>query len=139
MKGPRYRRESQVVDVKPLVKSDGSEGYEVMWEESTALFFKKSGKYTSKGIIFSGGVLGTVKLLLKFKKSSLPKLSNKIGNMVRTNSEALMPVTAMDKKTDYSKGVAIGSILHIGEHSHLGPVRYSKGSGIWRLMMLPRV
>ena len=39
-----------------------------MWEESTALFFKKSGKYTSKGIIFSGGVLGTVKLLLKFKK-----------------------------------------------------------------------
>ena len=84
-------------------------------------------------------VLGTVKLLLKFKKSSLPKLSNKIGNMVRTNSEALMPVTAMDKKTDYSKGVAIGSILHIGEHSHLEPVRYSKGSGIWRLMMLPRV
>jgi hypothetical protein len=53
MKGPRYRRESQVVDVKPLVKSDGSEGYEVMWAESTALFFKKSGKYTSKGIIFS--------------------------------------------------------------------------------------
>ena len=137
--GTKVQAESQVVDVKPLVKSDGSEGYEVMWEESTALFFKKSGKYTSKGIIFSGGVLGTVKLLLKFKKSSLPKLSNKIGNMVRTNSEALMPVTAMDKKTDYSKGVAIGSILHIGEHSHLEPVRYSKGSGIWRLMMLPRV
>lgn len=137
--GTKVQAESQVVDVKPLVKSDGSEGYEVMWEESTALFFKKSGKYTSKGIIFSGGVLGTVKLLLKFKKSSLPKLSNKIGNMVRTNSEALMPVTAMDKKTDYSKGVAIGSILHIGEHSHLGPVRYSKGSGIWRLMMLSRV
>ena len=50
--GTKVQAESQVVDVKPLVKSDGSEGYEVMWEESTALFFKKSGKYTSKGIIF---------------------------------------------------------------------------------------
>ena len=50
-----------------------------------------------------------------------------------------MQKNTLDKKTDYSKGVAIGSILHIGEHSHLEPVRYSKGSGIWRLMMLPRV
>jgi cholesterol oxidase len=83
--------------------------------------------------------LGTVKLLLKLKKSSLPILSDQLGNKVRTNSEALMPVTALDKKTDYSKGVAIGSILHIGEHSHLEPVRYSKGSGFWRLIMLPRV
>jgi len=41
-----------------------------------------------------------------------------------------MQKNTLDKKTDYSKGVAIGSILHIGEHSHLEPVRYSKGSGI---------
>jgi|TARA_B100001964_G_scaffold158755_1_gene174378 cholesterol oxidase len=137
--GTKVLAESKVVDVKPLGNKNGSEGYEVAWEQSTSLFFGKSEKLTCKGVIFSGGVLGTVKLLLKLKKSSLPILSDQLGNKVRTNSEALMPVTALDKKTDYSKGVAIGSILHIGEHSHLEPVRYSKGSGFWRLIMLPRV
>ena len=137
--GARVQAESKVVDVKPLGGEDGSEGYEVIWEQSTSRFLKKSGKYNCRGVIFSGGVLGTVKLLLKLKKTSLPNLSKKVGSMVRTNSEALMPVTALDKETDYSEGVAIGSILHIGEHSHLEPVRYSKGSGFWRLIMLPRV
>ncbi len=137
--GARVQAESKVVDVKPLEKEDGSKGYEVKWEKSTSWILKKSGKYICRGVIFSGGVLGTVKLLLKLKKSSLFNLSEKVGSMVRTNSEALMPVTSLNKETDFSEGVAIGSILHIGEHSHLEPVRYSKGSGIWRLIMLPRV
>ena len=59
--------------------------------------------------------------------------------MVRTNSEALIPITSFDKTADFSTGVAIGSILHTGEHSHIEPVRYSKGSGFWRLFILPRV
>ncbi len=56
---------------------------------------------------------------------------------IRTNSESLIGVTTFDRKTDFSKGIAIGSILHTDEHSHLEPVRYSAGSGAWRLLMSP--
>ena len=103
------------------------------------MLFKKRGKVSCQGVIFSGGVLGTVQLLLSLKESSLPNLSDKVGCMVRTNSEALIPITSFDKSSDFSKGVAIGSILHTGEHTHMEPVRYSKGSGFWRLFILPRV
>jgi cholesterol oxidase len=84
-------------------------------------------------------VLGTVELMLKLKQTSLPRLSDRLGYGVRTNSEALIPVTVPDGKSVFSDGVAIGSILHTDEHSHLEPVRYAAGSGFWRMVMGPRV
>ena len=136
--GAKIQAESKVTNVRPLGEN-GESGFTVSWESSTRMMFKKSGSVNAGGIVFSAGVLGTVKLLLSLMRSSLPKLSKKVGSMIRTNSEALMPVTALDKSTDYSKGIAIGSILHTGDHTHVEPVRYSKGSGFWRLIMLPRV
>lgn len=130
--------ESEVYDVVPLNGGDGSDGYRVKWKTSTSLF-KKKGEFTTRGIIFSGGVLGTVKLLLKLKETSLPRLSEMVGCRVRTNSESLSGITALDKKTVFSEGIAIGSILHTDEHSHLEPVRYPSGSGFWRLLMSPMV
>lgn len=134
--GTVIQPEAEVYDVQPLDGKDGSEGYRVKWRRSTA-FFKKKGELTAHGVIFSGGVLGTVKLLLKLKRTSLPRLSDKVGYGVRTNSESLIGVTTFDKDTVFSDGVAIGSILHTDEHSHLEPVRYGAGSGFWRLLMSP--
>jgi cholesterol oxidase len=48
-------------------------------------------------------------------------------------------VTALDRETEFSHGIAIGSILHTDEVSHLEPVRYPPGSGFWRLLMSPMV
>ncbi len=137
--GAEIQAESEVVDVRPMGNQTGSDGYKVFWEQSTSLFFKKKGSVSCKSVIFSGGVLGTVQLLLTLKELSLPHLSDMIGCMVRTNSEALIPITSFDKTADFSTGVSIGSILHTGEHTHIEPVRYSKGSGFWRLLILPRV
>lgn len=134
--GAVIQPESEVYDVSPLDGKDGSEGYRVRWKRSTR-FFKQKGELTARGVVFSGGVLGTVKLLLKLKRSSLPNLSDKVGYGVRTNSESLIGVTTFDKNTVFSDGVAIGSILHTDEYSHLEPVRYSAGSGFWRLLMSP--
>lgn len=134
--GAAIQPESEVYDVLPLDGKDGSEGYRVRWQRSTR-FFKRKGEFSARGIIFSGGVLGTVKLLLKLKDASLPNLSDKVGYGVRTNSESLIGITTFDKDTVFSDGVAIGSILHTGDHSHLEPVRYSAGSGFWRLLMSP--
>ncbi len=127
--------ESQVCDIVPI-NEDGSEGYVVKWKTSTKIF-KGKGEFRTKGIVFSGGVLGTVPLLLKLKESSMPNLSERVGHIVRTNSESLMGIVAPQKETAFSDGIAISSILHTDEHSHLEPVRYPSGSGFWRFQLAP--
>lgn len=134
--GATIQAESEVYDVKPIDGGNGSTGYVVHWRNSTSIF-KKRGTFTARGIIFAGGALGTNKLLLKLKRASLPNLSDRVGHGVRTNSESLLGITAYSKKTVFSEGISIGSILHTDENSHLEPVRYSEGAGFWRLLMSP--
>ncbi|MFC2133751.1 GMC oxidoreductase [Bacteroidota bacterium] len=136
--GARIKAESKVYDVKPINDSNGANGYKVSWKSSTKII-KRRGEFTSKGIVFAGGVLGTIPLLLDLKENSLPKLSDMVGHGVRTNSESLMGVIAPQKETVFSDGIAIGSILHTDKHSHLEPVRYPSGSGFWRLQISPLV
>ena len=125
--------ETEVTAVRP----QGS-GYVVEAERSIAP--KKKGlRFTADKVVFAGGVMGTMPLLLAMKadKNGLPKLSDRLGDEVRTNSESLIGVVAPDYPEALSKGVAITSILHTDEHSHVEPVRYGNGSGFFRTMMLP--
>ncbi len=136
--GVQIQAESEVYDIHPLDGDRGADGYRVFYKRSTAVF-KKKGQVKAKGVVFSGGVLGTVPLLLELRDSSLPHLSPMVGASVRTNSESLIGITTFDKKISFSDGVAIGSILHTDEHSHLEPVRYASGSGFWRVLLAPMV
>ncbi len=133
--GAKFLTRNEVYDVVPLTINNKTK-YIVKYKSSTKLF-KTKGEVTSNGVIFSGGVLGTVSLLLKLKKSSLPKLSELVGKNIRTNSESLLGVTSTDRSKDFSKGIAIGSIIHSDKFSHLEAVRYPSGSGFWRTQMLP--
>lgn len=92
-------------------------------------------------VVFSGGVMGTLPLLLSMQRApdGLPRLSPRLGTSVRTNNEALIGVIAPDSKEDFSRGVAITSILHTDEHSHIEPVRYGAGSTFFRSFMAPHV
>ncbi len=116
------------------------EGYEI---SATASSKEKYGfsrhHFRAKKIIFAGGVLGTLPLLLRLKESAqgLPKLSERLGDFVRTNSEVLLGVTTSRRDIDLSEGIAITSIIQTDEHSHLEPVRYPAGSGLFRLFMMP--
>ncbi|MBT8218684.1 MAG: GMC family oxidoreductase, partial [Bacteroidia bacterium] len=130
--GAEIRAEHEVTDVLPRGAVDGNEGYTVYFKNG-----RQKGTVTTKGIVFAGGVLGTVPLLLKLKKRSLPNLSDKVGCRVSTNNEALINVMTKDDDIDNTKGIAIGSILHTDENSHLEPVRYGQGSGFFKTMMLP--
>lgn len=134
--GAVIEAETEVTDVRPINKNDGSEGYTVHTRSSTSLL-KKQDTYTSKGVIFCGGVIGSIKLLLKLKGSSLPNLSDKVGHDIRTNNETLISVSTLEKDLNLSKGVAIGSILHTDENSHLEIVRYPEGSNAWKLLHYP--
>ena len=137
--GAVIQPESEVYDVQPLNGGDGATGYRVFWHRSTSPFKRPRGQVTCRGVVFAGGVLGTVDLLLKLKRTSLPRLSNRIGCGVRTNSESLIGVTVADRSKVFSDGVAISSILQTDEHTHLEPVRYPAGSGFWRLFGAPMV
>jgi cholesterol oxidase len=90
-------------------------------------------------VILSGGVMGTMPLLLAMRErdDGLPLLSPRLGQMVRTNSEAIFGVTAPNYDENLHEGVAITSILHTDEHSHIEPVRYGRGSDFFRYLNGP--
>ncbi|NVJ21105.1 GMC family oxidoreductase [Myxococcus sp. AM011] len=136
-RGLTLHADTEATWVRPL--QDG--GYEVEARQGTGLFSRKPLRFTARNVVFAGGVLGTVDLLLRLKErpDGLPLLSERLGDGVRTNSEALVGVVSGRKDHDLSKGIAIGSILHTDERSHLEPVRYSAGSGFFRLLMAPQV
>ncbi len=136
--GAKIIAEHEVNNVTTIGAKDGSDGYTVSFQSSIGK--KKQDSITTKGVIFSGGVLGTVPLLLKLKKDALPNLSNFIGCNVRTNNESLVLVSSTIKNSkDYSKGLAIGSILHTDKNSHVEPVRYGEGSGFFRMLTIPTI
>jgi cholesterol oxidase len=135
-KGAKILAEHEVKNVTPINSDGEPKGYTVHLKSSTK-YFKKRQVITSNGVIFSGGVIGTVKLLLKIKKKSLPLISNMLGHDIRTNNETLVSVSSMDSSKDLSQGIAIGSILKTDENSHVEIVRYGKGSGFWRLFYTP--
>ena len=100
-----------------------------------------SGTLLADRVFLAGGVLGTLELLLKLQASpqGLPHLSSRLGDYVRTNSEALIGVISRREGEDFSRGLAIGSMLQTDEHSNIEPVRYSSGSDFFRLLMAPHV
>lgn len=130
-RGAVIHPETRVTDVRPLPEG----GYEVHTEQSTALFFKPKRVLCARGVVFSAGVLGTVRLLFDCKeRGSLPRLSDRLGDYVRTNSEALVGVTARNDDVDYSRGIAITSGVHPDENTHIEVVRYGKGHDFMALM-----
>lgn len=141
--GLQVRTEAEVVHVAPLPGSPGGEpgaaGYRVETEEGLPPGRRQSQVYEADQVIFSGGVMGTVDLLLRLKEDprGLPLLSDHVGNYVRTNSESLIGVVSQDRSTDLSEGIAISSIIHTDDHSHIEPCRYPAGSGFYRLMTPP--
>jgi len=119
-------------EVYKILKTDN--GYLIKTRRVTGIFSKTKTFY-SKSIVFSGGVMGTVKLMLKCKQQNwLPNISNSIGNYVRTNSEALIGVMAKDKKADYSDNTAITSGVYPDASTHIEMVRYNKGSDVIGLL-----
>ena len=69
--------------------------------------------------------LGTNHLLANCKHAgSLPRLSDQIGAVIRTNSESIQAVTARDDERDYSRSVAITSSIYPDPDTHIEVVTY---------------
>jgi cholesterol oxidase len=123
--GAQVIPERTVVDVRPLGAADGSDGYAVTTERTGAWIRKDRRVHTARGVVLSGGALGTNKLLQRCRHNgSLPNVSPRLGELVRTNSEAILAVTAKDDSIDYSKRVAISGSIFPDENTHIETVSY---------------
>jgi cholesterol oxidase len=153
--GAKVISESEVTDVRPSpalasgASVDAAQGmpstfdnsrYAVIYQSSTSPLKQKQTVY-AKNVIFSAGVIGTIKLLLILRdvKKSLPDLSPRLGDMVRTNSEALLGSIARKSDVNYSEGVSISSIFNADEVTRVEPVRYPDGSSLMRFLGAPLI
>jgi cholesterol oxidase len=118
--------ETEVTGVRPL--PDGR--YEIMANSSHGLVRRKT-VFTAGGVVFSGGVMGTVDLLFKCKQSGLlPGLSNKLGDLTRTNSEAILGVDSRDHSKNWNDHIAITSGIYPDDNTHIEIVRFNEGSDL---------
>src|SRR3954470_8681830 len=121
--------ERTVADIQPLGAADGSDGYVVTHERSGAWVRKHKRETTARGVVVAAGALGTNMLLQRCRLGdSLPRLSERIGYLVRTNSEAITAVTTKNDRHDFTKSVAITSSFYPDENTHVENVTYGRGA-----------
>jgi cholesterol oxidase len=125
--GVDVRPERTVVDIRPIGAPDGSEGYEVVSERSGAWLRKDRQVHRARGVVVSAGALGTNKLLQRCRLGgSLPRISDRLGEVVRTNSEAILAVTAPDDSIDLTRRVAISGSIYPDPDTHIETVSYGE-------------
>jgi len=134
-RGVRVHPLRKVIDVKPIDAADGSQGYVVTHQPPGSWIPRDRHMLTARGVVFAAGALGTNHLLARCRsKGSLPRLSNRVGQLVRTNSEALLAVTADDPNIDFTQRVAITSSIYPDAHTHIETVTYGGGGGAMSLL-----
>ena len=96
---------------------------------------EKGTVFFAKDVIVAAGTFNTQKLLHKMKDDQvLPAISDRLGDLSRTNSEALTGALMQNTDIDYSDGSAITSSFFPDENTHIEPVRYGKGSNLMGLL-----
>ena len=135
--GVEVMPERTVLDIKPL-DEDGSAGYAVTSERSGAWARRGRRALTARGVVVAAGALGTNRLLQACKlNGSLPNLSPRLGELVRTNSEAILAVTLPEDAPDVMRRVAITGSIYPDPHTHIETVVYGDaGDGISGLFTL---
>lgn len=110
-------------------------GYEVETVSSTAFLRKRRRIMRCRGVVAAAGVLGTVPLLMKCKaRGTLTRISDQLGQYVRTNSEALVGSTSRRRDVDYSRGIAIASGFRPDEKTEVEMCRYAAGQDLMSML-----
>ncbi|MFD0684258.1 FAD-dependent oxidoreductase [Actinomadura fibrosa] len=117
------------------ITARASGGYDVR-VEGTATLLKRRRTLTAEQVVLAAGTYGTQRLLHRMRATGrLPRLSPRLGELTRTNSEALLGVERMTvwhrkKDVDHSTGLAITSSFHPDDKTHIEPTRYGAGNDL---------
>jgi len=139
-RGAQIRPESRVSGIYPDADGRGGGRFIVEYRRSTRLRPRHQ-SVSAEHVIVAAGTLGTLELLFRCREEigSLPRLSPRLGERVRTNSEALLGAGARGATVDFSEGIAISADARVDEVTHVQPVRYPKGSSFMRLLASPLI
>jgi cholesterol oxidase len=134
-RGVEIHAERQVVDIRPRGAEDGSDGYVVTTERPGAWFRKRRRTFTARGIVMSAGALGTNSLLAKCKLTgSLPRISDRLGQLVRTNSESVLAVTFPEGMGRPWNDVAISASVYPTSDTHIEFCTYGRHGDFMSLL-----
>jgi cholesterol oxidase len=133
------------VDVHPLttavaVRPAAGGGYEVSTARTGAVLRRHRRTFDADQVIFAAGALGTQRLLHEMRATgALPDLSPRLGDLTRTNSEAILGASVPRRRArrrglDFTDGVAITSSFHPDPRTHIEPVRYGRGANAMGLL-----
>lgn len=126
--------ERQVTSITPIDGDSGETGYHVETEQTGSWVFKRHRRMSAAGVVVAAGALGTNQLLGRCKASgALPKISDRLGQLVRTNSESIPAVTFPDDR-GWSDTVAISGSIYPDERSHVEATTYGPGGDLFSLM-----
>ncbi|WP_353944232.1 GMC family oxidoreductase [Streptomyces sp. HUAS MG91] len=138
-----YLAEKAGAEVHPMttvvsVTDDSQGGYAVATLPTDDRKKARGRVFRARRVVVAAGTYGTQTLLHRMKASGhLPHLSERLGELTRTNSEALVGAQTTDRRyrrkhggarADFTRGVAITSSIHPDADTHIEPVRYGKGS-----------
>jgi len=120
-----------VTEVAPRVGG----GYSVATVRTGRWLGRDRRTVSAEQVVFAGGTWGTQQLLHRMKHAgSLPELSDALGRLTRTNSEALDGAVAVKvpdpNRLQLASGVAITTSFHIDDRTHVENVRYGPGSNL---------
>lgn len=139
--GVQILSERMVTDIRPLGDGSGADGYVVAHERAGGILRREPRTLRARGVIVAAGALGSNRLLQRCKlNGSLERISDRLGHVVRTNSEAIISVTApRESDWDFSESVAITSSIHTDPDTHIEVVTYGNGGdsqGLLRQLMV---
>ncbi|MCV7191857.1 GMC oxidoreductase [Mycolicibacterium brumae] len=124
-----------VTAVRPLPGG----GYGVDTRRSTGPLARRRRTLTAEQVVFAAAALGTQKLLHTMRRDGvLPHLSPRLGELSRSNSEAILGARSRDR-TDISTGVAITSSIHPEPNTHVEVCRYGPGQNAITVLTVPLV
>jgi cholesterol oxidase len=95
---------------------------------------------TARNVVLSAGVVGTLDLLYRNRDTyrTLPQVSPTLGELVRTNSEAITAVLH-PRGQDVTDGTAISTDFHPDSCTHATQNRFDRGYRFMRFYMGPMV
>ncbi|MFJ4996908.1 GMC oxidoreductase [Microbacterium sp. NPDC088619] len=108
-------------------------GFAVTTERSGAWFRRELRTVRAHQVVLAAGTWGTQQLLHRMKHAgALPHVSEAVGLLTRTNSEALDGAVAVEvpPSLELARGIAITTSFHIDANTHVENVRYGPGSNL---------
>ena len=140
-RGVRIEPLRTVVELQPPRRVSGR--WQVVTQRSGAWVRRDRQVFTADQVVLAAGTWGTQQLLHAMRdRGILPALSPRLGELTRTNSEALLgaQVPKVPAGQDLSRGVAITSSFHPDPETHIENVRYGAGSnsmGLLKSVLVP--